>query len=83
MIGNLQHLRQGQGQTDQPVFFPFFFFAVLCCAVCFERSLFSSLGLLISTAEPIEEGTTQPKRNMETTRSTTDCLQWAIGEGIG
>ena len=22
-------------------------------------------------------------RNKETTRSTADCLQWAIGEGIG
>ena len=37
----------------------------------------------MSDVEPTEEGTTQPKRNQETTRSTTDCLQWAIGEGIG
>ena len=37
----------------------------------------------MSTVEPTEEGTTQPKRNKETTRSTTDCLQWAIGEDIG
>ena len=43
----------------------------------------SSLCLLMSTVEPTEEGTPQPKRNKETTRSTTDCLQWAIGEGIG
>ena len=25
---------------------------------------------------PTEEGTTQCKMNKETTRSTTDCLQW-------
>ena len=37
----------------------------------------------MSTIEPDEEGTTQPKRNKETTRSTTQCLQWAIGESIG
>ena len=37
----------------------------------------------MSTVEPTEEGTTQPKRNQETTRSITDCLQWAIGGGIG
>ena len=43
----------------------------------FDRSLF------LSAVEPTEEGTTQPKRNKETTRSTTDCLKWAIGEGIG
>ena len=36
----------------------------------------------MSTVEPIEEGTTQPKRNKETTRGTIDCLQWANGEGI-
>ena len=46
------------------------------------RSLFSSLCLLMSTVQPTEEGTTEPNRNKETTRSTTDCLQWAIGEGI-
>ena len=48
------------------------FFAVLC----FDRSLFSPLCLLMSTVEPTEEGATQPKRNKETTRSATDCLQW-------
>ena len=37
----------------------------------------------MSTVEPIAKGTTQPKRNKETTRSTTDCLQWAIAEGVG
>ena len=37
----------------------------------------------MSAVERTAEGTTQPKRNKETTRSTTDCLQWAIGEGIG
>ena len=36
----------------------------------------------MSPVEPTEEGTTQPKRNKETTTSTTDCLQLAIGEGI-
>ena len=51
--------------------------------LCFDRSLLSSLCLLMSTVEPTDEGTTQHKRNKETTRSTTDCLQWAIGEGIG
>ena len=74
-IGNLLKARQGQGHTVQPVFF----LAVLC----FGRLLFSSLCVLMSTVEPIEELTTQPKRNKETTRSTTDCLQWAIGESIG
>ena len=64
------------GYIYQPVFF--IFFAVLCC----DRSLFSSRCLLRSTVEPTEEAT-QPKRNKETTRSTTDCLQWANGEGIG
>ena len=81
--GNLQQPWQGQeqGRKAQPGF-PFifrFFLAVLC----FNRSLFSSLCLLMSTVEPTEEGTTQPKRNKETTRSTTNCLQWAIGGGPG
>ena len=59
---------------------PFFFFLVV---LCFDRPLLSSLCLLMSTVEPTAEGTRQPKRNKETTRRTTDCLQWAIGEGIG
>ena len=42
--------------------------------LCFDRSLFSSLCLLMSIVEPTEEGTTQPKRNKEATRRTTDCL---------
>ena len=37
----------------------------------------------MSTVEPTDKGKAQPKRNKETTRSTTDCLQWAIVEGIG
>ena len=48
--------------------------------ILYTNLLFSSLCLVMSTVEPTEEGTTQPKRNKETTRSTTDCLQWAIGE---
>ena len=59
---------------------PLFFFLVV---LCFDRPLLSSLCLLMSTVEPTAEGTTQPERNKETTRSITDCLQWAIGEGIG
>ena len=65
--------------THSPTWFCSFFVAVLS----FDRSLFSSLCLLMSTVEPTEEVTTEPKRNKETTRTTTDCLQWAIGEGIG
>ena len=66
--GNLQQPWQGQeqGYKAQPVFF--FFFVVLC----FDRLLVSSHCLLVSTVEPTEEGTTEPKRNKETTRSTTD-----------
>ena len=59
------------------------FFLFLVVLLCFDRPLLSSLCLLMSTVEPTAEGTTQPKRNKETTRSTTNCLQWAIGEGIG
>ena len=60
---------QGKDRGAQFNLFPPFFFAVLC----FDRSLFSSFCLPMSIAEPTEEGTTQPKRNKETTRSTTDC----------
>ena len=60
---------------------PLVFFSLV--VLCFDRPLLSSLCLLMSTVEPTAEGTTQPKRNKETTRSTTDRLQWAIGEGIG
>ena len=63
-------------QPDFPLS-PFFLFAVLC----FNRPWFSSLCLLMSAVEPTLEGTTQPERNTETTRITSDCLQWAIGEG--
>ena len=44
---------------------------------------FLSLCFLVSTVEPTQAGATQPKRNKETTRSTANCLQWAIGEHIG
>ena len=57
--------------------------AVCAVRAVLGRHLFSSFCLLMSTVEPDVEGTTQPKRNKETTRSTTDCLQWAIGEDIG
>ena len=69
----------GAGAHGPTWFFPFFFFALLC----FDRSLFSSLCLLMSAVEPTEEGTTHPNSNQETTRSTTGCLQWASGESIG
>ena len=58
-MGNVQHPRQGQG-TQTNLFF-FVFFSVLC----FDKSLFSSFCLLMSTVERTEEGTTQPKRNQE------------------
>ena len=72
--------RQRQQRSRLTYSLPFFSFLVV---LCFDRPLLSSLCLLMSTVEPTAEGTTQPKRNKETTRSTTDCLQWATGEGIG
>ena len=79
-MGNLQQCWEGQGHTVKPESPPPpFFFAVLC----FDRSWSSLLCLLMSTVEPTAEGTPQPKRNKETARGTTDCLQRAMGEGIG
>ena len=57
------------GQYRPTSFFRFFFFFAV---LWFYRSLFSSLCLWMSTIKPTEEGTTQPKRNKETTISTTD-----------
>ena len=80
-IGNLRQFWWGQGHIVRSDFF-LFFLVFFCAVVCFDRSLFSSLCLLMSTVEPTEEGTTPPKRNKEATRSATGCLQWATGEGV-
>ena len=56
------------------------------CSVCTgdilsDICLLSSLLFALSTIPlPQSDGT---KCNKETTRSTSDCLQWAVSEGIG
>ena len=68
--------RQRQQRSRLTYSPPFFFFLVV---LCFERPLLSCL--LMSTVEPTAEGTTQPKRNKETTRSTicSGQLEKALG----
>ena len=70
--------RQRQQRSRLTYFPPCFFFLVV---LCFDRPLLSSLCLLMSTVEPTAEGTTQPKRNKETTRSTvcSGQLEKALG----
>ena len=71
--------RQRQQRSRLTYFPPLFFFLVV---LCFDRPLLSSLCLLISTVEPTAEGTTQPERNKETTRSTI-CSGQLEKAGIG
>ena len=75
---NTMSYRQRQQRSRLTYFPPFFFFLVV---LCFDRPVLSSLCLLISTVEPTAEGTTQPKRNKETTRSTvcSGQLEKALG----
>ena len=75
---NMMSYRQRQQRSRLTYFAPCFFFLVV---LCFDRPLFSPLYLLMSTVEPTAEGTTQPKRNKETTRSTicSRQLEKALG----
>ena len=75
---NTMSYRQRQQRSRLTYFPPCFFFLVV---LCFDRPLLSSLCLLMSTVEPTAEGTTQPKRNKETTRGTvcSGQLEKALG----
>ena len=70
--------RQRQQRSRLAYSPPLFFFLVV---LCFDRPLSSSLCVLMFTVEPTTEGTTQPKRNKETTRSTvySGRLEKALG----
>ena len=48
---------------------------------CFDMS--SSEDTQTTEASQESQESQKSTRNKETTRSTADCLQWAIGEGIG
>ena len=66
--------------SSQAYFPPVSFFLVV---LCFGRPLLCSLCLLMSIVEPTAEGTTQPKRNKETTRVPQTVCSWQLEKALG
>jgi hypothetical protein len=77
---NTMSYRQRQQRSRLTYFPPCFFFLVV---LCFDRPLLSSLCLLMSTVEPTAEGTTQPKRNKETTGVPQTVCSGQLEKALG